>query len=214
MYNNNLEIYHLKINYERSTNTLIYDRKLEKGSGPSIYGLKVCEAMGLSKEFISYAKSIQQNLECKEFHNSKLSQYNSNVFMDECKICKGQGNLETHHIKDQKYSDNNKMINHHHQNIQHNLVPLCKVCHLKVTLGEITDVGWKETSQGKKLVWKITDKKTSSKKKFDEKEVQKIKEIYIENTEMAKKDILKHYELSYQIKLSQTTLKKIIDNTY
>jgi len=211
---NNLEIYHLKINYERSTNTLIYDRKLEKGSGPSIYGLKVCEAMGLSKEFISYAKSIQKNLELKEFHNSKLSQYNSNVFMDECKICKGQGNLETHHIKDQKYSDNNKMINHHHQNIQHNLVPLCKVCHLKVTLGEITEVGWKETSKGKKLVWKITDKKTSSKKKFDEKEVQKIKEIYIENTEMAKKDILKHYELSYQIKLSQTTLKKIINNTY
>ena len=113
----NLEIYHLKINYERSTNTLIYDRKLEKGSGPSIYGLKVCEAMGLSKEFISHAKSIQKNLECKAFHNSKISQYNPNVFMDECKICKKQENLETHHIKDQKYSDNNKMINHHHQNI-------------------------------------------------------------------------------------------------
>jgi len=211
---NNLEIYHLKINYERSTNTLIYDRKLEKGSGPSIYGLKVCEAMGLSKEFISYAKRIQKNIECKEFHNSKISQYNPNVFMDECKICKCQENLETHHIKDQKYSDNNKMINHHHQNIQHNLVPLCKACHLKVTLGEITDVRWKETSKGKKLIWKIVDKKTYSKKKFEEKEILKIKEIYSQNSEMTKKDILKHYELSYQIKLSQSTLKKIMDNTY
>jgi DNA mismatch repair protein MutS len=211
---NNLEIYHLKINYERSTNTLIYDRKLEKGSGPSIYGLKVCEAMGLSKEFISYAKSIQKNLECKEVHNSKISQYNPNVFMDECKICKKQENLETHHIKDQKFADTHKMINHHHQNIQHNLVPLCKACHLKVTLGEITDVRWKETSKGKKLIWKTADKKTSSKKKFDEKEILKIKEIYSQTSTMTKKDILKHYELSYQIKLSQSTLKKIIDNTY
>ena len=32
----------------KKNDILIYDRKLEKGSGPSIYGLKVCEAMGLS----------------------------------------------------------------------------------------------------------------------------------------------------------------------
>ena len=211
---NNLEIYHLKINYDRSTNTLIYDRKLEKGSGPPIYGLKVCEAMGLSKDFISYAKRIQKNIECKGFHNSKQSQYNPNVFMDECKICSSQGELETHHIKDQKYSDENKMIHHHHQNIQHNLVPLCKVCHLKVTLGEIIVVRWEETSHGKKLIWKITEKKTKSKKKFGEKDILKIKEIYNENSKLSKKDILKHYELSYQMKLSQSTLKKIMDNTY
>ena len=35
-------------------------------------------------------------------------------------------NLETHHIKDQQYSDDNKMIERHHQNIKHNLVQLCK----------------------------------------------------------------------------------------
>ena len=211
---NNLEIYHLKINYDRSTNTLIYDRKLEKGSGPPIYGLKVCEAMGLSKDFISYAKRIQKNIECKGFHNSKQSQYNPNVFMDECKICSSQGELETHHIKDQKYSDENKMIHHHHQNIQHNLVPLCKVCHLKVTLGEIIVVRWEETSHGKKLIWKTAEKKTKSKKKFGEKDILKIKEIYNENSKLSKKDILKHYELSYQMKLSQSTLKKIMENTY
>ena len=123
----------MKIDYDRNTNTLIYDRKLEKGSGPSIYGLKVCEAMGLSKEFISYAKNIQNKLE-KNTSGSKLSQYNSNVYMDSCKVCNSKENLETHHIKDQQYSDDNKMIEHHHQNIKHNLVQLCKERHLKVIM--------------------------------------------------------------------------------
>ena len=57
----NLKIYHLKIDYDRNTNTLIYDRKLEEGSGPSIYGLKVCEAMGLSKELYHTQKIFKIN---------------------------------------------------------------------------------------------------------------------------------------------------------
>ena len=54
--------------------------------------------------------------------------------MDECKICHIKGiQLETHHIKDQQFADSNNMIDHHHKNVKHNLVPLCKACHLKVT---------------------------------------------------------------------------------
>ena len=209
----NLEIYHLKIDYDRITNTLIYDRKLEKGSGPSIYGLKVCEAMGLSNKFISFAKKIQNKLE-NNINETKLSQYNTNVFMDCCKICNNKDNLETHHIKDQQFSDENKMIEHHHQNIKHNLVQLCKTCHLKVTHGEMIISGWKETSHGKKLDWKTVEKKVSVKKKFSEKDIQKIKEIYKINENLPKKDLVKLYELKHNIKISQTTLKKIIDNKY
>ncbi len=47
----NLKIYHLKIDYDENHN-LVYDRKLIEGSGHPVYGLKVCEAMGLSKDFI------------------------------------------------------------------------------------------------------------------------------------------------------------------
>ena len=94
----NLEIFHLKIEYDKEKDILIYDRKLEPGSGPSIYGLKVCEAMGLSNEFISFAKQIQNKLEKDPIHNTKLSQYNTDVFMDECKICHKKDSLETHHI--------------------------------------------------------------------------------------------------------------------
>ncbi len=209
----NLEIYHLKIDYDRNTNTLLYDRKLEKGSGPSIYGLKVCEAMGLSNDFISFAKKIQNKLENKET-DTKLSQYNSNVYMDSCKVCNSKENLETHHIKDQQYSDDNKMIEHHHQNVKHNLVQLCKDCHLKVTHGKMIITGWKETSRGKKLDWKLLDKKINIKKKFNDEDIQKIKEIYKINEKLPKKDLIKIYELNHNIKISQSTLKKIIDNKY
>ena len=52
----NLDIYHLKIKYDNGD--LIYDRKLSDGSGPPIYGLKVCEAMGLPDEFIKGSNEI------------------------------------------------------------------------------------------------------------------------------------------------------------
>jgi DNA mismatch repair protein MutS len=209
----NFEIYHLKIDYDRITNTLLYDRKLEKGSGPSIYGLKVCEAMGLSTDFISFAKKIQNKLE-NNVNETKQSQYNTNVFMDSCKICNNKDDLETHHIKDQQYSDKNKMIEHHHQNIKHNLVQLCKQCHLKVTHGEMIISGWKETSRGKQLDWKMIEKKTNLKKKFNEKDIVKIKEIYKNHEKLPKKDLIKLYELNHNINISQSTLKKIIDNKY
>ena len=211
----NLDIYHLKIDYNRETNTLIYDRKLENGSGPSIYGLKVCEAMGLSKEFISYAKQIQNNLEENNMNQSKLSQYNTNIFMDVCKICNVTGeHLETHHIKDQQYADKNKMIDHHHQNIKHNLVPLCKKCHLQVTNGKIEIKGWEKTSEGCVLNWKLLETQKIIKKKFSEKEITIIKDVCKTNISNTRKDIIKILELQQNIKISQTTLKKIIDNEY
>ena len=98
--------------------------------------------MGLSNDFISFAKRIQNKLENNDTI-TKQSQYNTNVFMDECKICHTkEGQLETHHIKDQQFADKNNMIDHHHKNIQHNLVPLCKACHLKVTNHELIVTGW------------------------------------------------------------------------
>ena len=54
-----LRIYHLKIIYERVF--LKYSRKLSEGPGPSIYGLKVCEAMGLPAEFIAKSNGVSIN---------------------------------------------------------------------------------------------------------------------------------------------------------
>ena len=144
---------------DRVNDILIYDRKLEKGPGPSIYGLKVCDSLWVYQRNLWFANKIQNKLE-NNTTDIKLSQYNTNVFMNECKICLKKGeSLETHHIKDQKYADSNNMISHHHKNIKHNLVPLCKACHLKVTNHELIVTGWKETSRGKILEWKKAEKK-------------------------------------------------------
>ena len=211
----NLEIYHLKIKYDKETDVLIYDRKLEKGSGPSIYGLKVCEAMGLNNDFISFAKKIQNRLENEKIQNDKLSQYNSNVFMDECKICFSKTDqLETHHIKDQKYADKNNIIDHHHKNIQHNLVPLCKSCHLKVTNKDLEVSGWIETSEGKKLEWKTITKDKKKNKKFNDEQINIILSVNDNNTSLTKKDIMNKIELDHNLKVSPSTFKKIIDRIY
>ena len=210
----NLEIFHLKIEYDKEKDILIYDRKLEPGSGPSIYGLKVCEAMGLSNEFISFAKQIQNKLEKAPIHNTKLSQYNINVFMDECKICHKKDSLETHHIEDQQYADQNNMINHHHKNIKHNLVPLCKCCHLKVTNKEIVVEGWKETSCGKVLKWFKIDKKKSSRRKLNDEEIETVQGLIEEYSHLSQKDFIKKIELDHGIKISMFILNKIKDNTY
>ena len=77
--------------------------------------------------------------------------------MDHCEICNSKDNLETHHIQDQKYADKNNMIKHFHKNNKHNLVSLCKKCHLGVTNNELIVSGWIQTNEGKKLEWKKND---------------------------------------------------------
>ena len=208
----NLDVYHLKIDYDKEKDILIYDRKLEKGSGPSIYGLKVCEAMGLSNDFISFAKKIQNRLENNE-NSTKLSQYNKNIIMDCCKICSEKNNLETHHIKDQQFADKNNMIGHHHKNIKHNLVPLCKGCHLKVTNHEIVVKGWKETSEGRELDWFEVEKKVNP-KKISNDDIEKIKSLKHENKTISQTDFVKQLELNHNMKLSVSTLRKILKDEY
>ena len=135
--------------------------------------------------------------------------------MDECKMCfKKCDDLETHHIKDQQFADKNNMIDGHHKNVKHNLVPLCKVCHQRVTNGEVVMDGWKKTNQGKILIWRHLENKIVIKKKFSEDQVTTILNLRNENHNISQKDFLKQLELENDIKLSITTLKKMIDNVY
>ena len=195
----NLNLYHLKIKYDDGL--LTYDRKLSQGSGPAIYGLKVCEAMGLSEDFISGANHILHELlnESSSIINTKTSQYNNNVFMDECKVCKGLPE-ETHHIKEQRTADENDMIDHHHKNKKHNVVPLCKSCHNKVTYGGLIIYGWKQTSRGPTLDYEYVEKKTTSKsKKFTDEQIGII---------LSYKDLVESGDIN------KTTCMNMIDSEY
>ena len=161
----NVNIFHLKIRCDDGI--LVYDRKLCEGSGPPIYGLTVCEAMGMPKEFTKGCSDILNYLQNKKENlvSTKLSQYCSKVFMDECKVCGGLPE-ETHHIKEQCIADENGMIDHHHKNNKHNLVVLCKSCHSKVTYGGLLIHGWKNTSRGKQLDYEYVSDESKKSKKY------------------------------------------------
>ena len=81
----------------------------------------------------------------------------------QCQKCHSKENLETHHIQDKQFSDDHNMIKHFHQNKKHNLVCLCKRCHLQVTNKEIIITGWIQTSNGIQLQWNHNSSSNKSK---------------------------------------------------
>ena len=56
----NVKSFHLKVIFDDDTKKLIYDRKLEEGNGPAIYGLEVCKAMDLDPDFLKLANEIRR----------------------------------------------------------------------------------------------------------------------------------------------------------
>lgn len=212
----NVKSYHLKVIFDEETKTLVYDRKLEEGNGPTIYGLEVCKAMDLDQGFLSLANSLRKKIIHQEEKvvDTHTSQYNSNLFMDMCGICNKKAN-ETHHIKEQHLFNENKMLDHLPQNNLSNLVPLCEECHLNVHHGNLIIRGYQDTTKGIKLDFEFREKKLERKgnKKYDEEQIVIIKKYRnIPNMNYAKACRL--LDDKFQIKISSQTLKKIWSDIY
>ena len=214
-----LKIYHLKIEYDAEKELLIYKRKLEKGSGPAIYGLEVCKALDLGNDFISLARKIQMEITntSETLINDKKSNYNTDILMDICQVCNDKSE-HTHHIKEQNEADSNGIIDHHHKNISHNLVPLCESCHHKVHNENLRIYGYIQTNEGIKLNYEYidTNKVMNHKKKFSKKDLQTIMNYKsdIEEKKMKKSNLIKKLELEHQIQISGSTLNKVLKGEY
>ena len=149
----NTKAFHLKVIYDAETETLIYNRKLAEGNGPTTYGLEVCKAMDLDANFIKLADTIRRELMNvpNEILANKKSKYNANVFVDLCEICQNKAE-DTHHIKFQCNANEDNIIDNYIQkNTESNLVPLCKKCHNDVHYGSLVINGYIDTSNGVKL---------------------------------------------------------------
>tara|TARA_B110000858_G_scaffold91225_1_gene105396 strand:- start:2957 stop:6040 length:3084 start_codon:yes stop_codon:yes gene_type:complete len=148
--NNKLDIFHLHISVENDI--IYYERILKKGSGSSIYGIEVCKALDMPNEFMKNAEKIRKELQGIDTFIIALdkSHYNKNVNIEKCAICNNESN-DTHHINFQCNADIHGFFKNYHKNIEHNLVILCKKCHLKVHKNEIQINGYKDTSEGLKL---------------------------------------------------------------
>lgn len=145
-----IKMFHLKVIYEQNSGVLVYDRKLEYGNGPAMYGLEVCKAMNMDTDFLLLAEEIRKDLlgVKQNVLDKKQSRYNSKVYIHTCEIC-GDDAEDVHHIKFQCTADVNNIIDGAIQkDIKSNLVPLCKSCHNKVHNSGITIFGYKQTSDG------------------------------------------------------------------
>jgi len=147
---NTIKFYHLSV--EQKGGELVFNRKLEEGTGEQIYGITIAKYILDDPEFINTAIELKNNLldnkrkgenvPTYKLVNDKVSTYNKNVYVDKCYMCSGVEKLETHHLIHQKdFNDTiNGLIHAQKMHVQKdgkaNLVVLCRKCHDKVHSAE------------------------------------------------------------------------------
>ena len=126
-----LSMKHMVVEYDEATGELIYNRKLQNGSGTRLYGLEVCKSLSMPKEFLHMAN----NFRCSKNNtilSGKTSKYNAKKIKSLCELC-GKKASDIHHMVPQKMANSGGFINNFHKNHKANLMSICNKCHLKVT---------------------------------------------------------------------------------
>lgn len=146
---------HLGVQYDEINDKLIYNRKLERGSGSSLYGLEFAKSLHMDETFIKDAYELRKKMsgeysELELLKKRKRSKYNKSMFLTKCALC-NKPVEDVHHIKAQVFSDKEGNIDHFHQNHRFNLIPLCKEHHKKVHEGKIFISGFVMSEDGLKL---------------------------------------------------------------
>jgi DNA mismatch repair protein MutS len=220
-----IKMLHLKVIFNEETGELIYDRKLETGNGPTIYGLEVCRAMDMDSEFLKLSEQIRKQIlgQSQQLLEPKKSHYNATVFVHDCNVCQQKAE-DVHHIKFQcTANDNNIIESHIVKDTKSNLVPLCKKCHNEVHNGSLEISGYVQTSDGIKLDYKyltkeVVEVKKSKGKKLSEEQIEIINEFNelnkIKTIKIKQKEALIYLEKTHDIKISMATYSKIIKGKY
>jgi hypothetical protein len=153
---------------------------------------------------------LEISLEYENIIKDKTSKYNTDVYLNNCQICKSKEKLESHHIVWQKdFNVNNINTNKLtlQKNDASNIVILCQSCHDKVDNDEIKINGWKDTSNGRKFDYEINSiimKKSKYTEEFKQ-YILGLKSIVHDNVKMA---IIKIKE-DYNIKVSSKSIINI-----
>jgi DNA mismatch repair protein MutS len=212
----NVKSFHLAVEFNKETGELIYDRRMKEGNGPTIYGLEVCKAMDLDKDFIEMADAIRRDILnlSKELLPVHKSKYNAKVIVNDCEVC-DQKAEDVHHIKFQCSADGDNMIaGYIDKNTESNLVPLCKKCHNNVHHGNLEIRGYIQTSSGIKLDYSYASpkEKASKRKKYSQENIELIKDLYKDIQSKAR--LIEVLDKNHLLSISQGTLNKILKNEY
>ena len=118
----NLSIKHMKAEYNKELNRIVFHRKLVEGQGDTVYGLEIAKQILEIPLISNMAFEIRSRLDknVENITNNKKSRYNKRKIVDMCSICKSKDKLHTHHIEPQK----NGIVND-----KNNLMILCEKCH-------------------------------------------------------------------------------------
>lgn len=195
----NLHIYHLKVRYDALKDKLIYERKLEKGSGNTYYGLEVAKAMNIPHDFLELAHTIRKSILNEEV---KSSTYNNNIGVSTCEICGCSISkmLEVHHIIPQCEKSNKQDKNH-----MRNLIVVCQTCHDKHHNNEI-EIGFvKQTSEGLEREV-VVQKKNIRKSKWSDDEKNTIQSYLKKYLNLSPKRIVYDLEKNEGIIISEKSL--------
>jgi len=216
----NIRFSHLSITYDKDNKSIIYGRKLEYGPGSTLYGIEIAQYIIEDADFIKNAYEIRNNLlnKDKELLCNKTSNYNTNLYVDQCSICGINGNcypLDTHHIKEQHTFE----MDDFNKDKLANIVVLCKEHHDMVHYGNLVIKGYVPTTIGISLDYEfIKDmNKTQkiSRKKYNEEQILIIKDLsnkLKDNKEYLK--VLKSELKKKDIVISSKVLNMIINDTY
>jgi len=148
--------YHMTVAYNRTLDSLVYDRKLKEGAGDRMYGLEVCKALDLPTSFLERAHELRNkyNKSGRSILELKGSHFNRKKIVGKCENCGKQG-AEVHHLQHQKHADSDGNIGHIHKNNLANLLTVCEECHNKFHETE-TQFAKKRTLTGKQVVVPLT----------------------------------------------------------
>ena len=129
-----LRLKHMAVTYVQERDELVYNRKLSDGPGRSTYGLEVCRALDLPRDFLSEALAFRRKYSSDGEDTLAMgaSRYSSSVIVGTCEEC-GRKAVETHHLLPQRSADGNGFIGHVPVHHPANLQPLCKECHAEKT---------------------------------------------------------------------------------
>jgi len=204
--------YYIEVSYDSENDNLIFERHLKKGTGETFYGLQVAKYIMNDSNFNQRTGELIEEYDILNENKTEIepSNYNKEHYLKECYICEKKKKLEVHHICWQKDCKDGIVLSKPHikKNQKSNLVTLCVKCHDKIDRNEIVITGWKDTSKGRLLDWKLGNK--ISQKKYNEESVMLINSL----KEMSLKDAKKLLKTKHNMKISTTTISKIWNSNY
>lgn len=212
-----VQYYHFTVTYKEGN--LIYNRKLEKGLGPELYGIEVSKNIIGCKLFTEKCFEYRKLLLHNNKDKYKTSKYNKLVTVKKCEICNKtaeyNGELHTHHINEQVKANCNGNIGHISKNTKGNLVVLCQKHHIEVHDNKIIINGWKQsTENGLYLDYNYNNimNKKNKKKKYTQTQIQTVLNLKGKMSQSVAK--LNLSNIKDMEKISISIIKKIWNGTY